>query len=156
MSDPYSKLEAVLVLSARQRDERLRKERDEALAKTARREAATAIWSARKLALPDIVRVIDGMLKSHGFPGVTLAPADQKHNDIGQAVIEFEQSPRNRVRIQLIASADGEFVCSVSAITGYAPLVKIAIGDLTEDRLKEVLSEAVKACLDSNLSPLIK
>ena len=146
-TDPMSRLEEAIAASARERDVKNQKIRDEQAAKEQQREQARAVWIMRKKELPGIVQTIDGMLKDHGYAGVAIGSNDLKHPDIDRAVVEFEHTAHNHSKILLCVTRAGDFTCSIGAVAGDAGSTKLPIADLTEDRLKEALALAVVACL---------
>ena len=148
--DPYALLDVAIEASALKREIKKKQSDDEYAAMVRQREEATAIWSQRKLELPAIVQVIDRKLKDHGFAGVTLGVFDLKHSDIGRAVLEFEHGPHNVTKILFCVTRSGEFTCSIGALTGYMTSSQGPIAELSEDRFKATLAQAVSACLSGN------
>jgi hypothetical protein len=152
-TDPLSRLEATIAASARERDIHNQKSRDDQAAKDRQRDDARAIWAKRMKELPGIVKTIDGMLKSHGYGGLVMGTFDLKHPDIDRAVIEFEHSARNHSKILLCVTGAGDFTCSIGAVAGDVGSTKLPIAELTEDRLKEALAQAVSECLGGKRAP---
>ena len=148
--DPYALLDEAIAASARERDIKRKQDDDEQAAMVRRRDEANAIWSRRKDELPAIVKVIDRKLKDHAFAGLTLGTYELKHSDIGRVVIELEHSPHSTAKILFCVTKTGEFTCSIGSLTGYVTSSQGPITDLSADRLKEVLSQAVTACLSGN------
>ena len=151
-TDPLSRLQAAIAASARERDQKDQKIREEQLAKERQREQAKAIWDERKMALPGIVKVIDAMLKEHGYAGMAMGNFDLKHTDIDRAVIEFAHNARTHSKLLLCVTRAGEFTCSVTTAAGDTGATRLPIAELTEDRLKEALAHAVVECLGGERS----
>lgn len=154
MSDPaLAALEAKIVEFAHERDLREQQKRDDQLAKERQQDTARSIWSARKAELPTIVRSIDELLKRHGYAGLSVGAYDKKHADIDRVELAFKHSGHRHSKILLRLARSGDFTCSVGAAAEDAGFTIIPITQLTEDRLKEVLSQAVVACLRDQVLP---
>ena len=151
-NDALSRLEAKIAATARERDIKKQKLRDDQAVKDHRQEQARAIWAQRKLELPGLVADIDRMLKSHGFAGLAIGNLDQKHSDIDRTVIEFEHAAHHHSRILLCVTRTGDFTCSIGSVGGEAGSMKLPTTDLSEGRLKVVLAQAVEACLSGERS----
>ncbi len=153
MTDPLSKLETKIAASARERDLKDKLSRDDLAAKERLRDEARAVWATRKSELPTTVKAVDGMLKSHGYCGLAMGVHELKHPDVDRVVIEYEHSARAHSKILLILTRAGEFTCSIGAVSGEVHAVTMPIGELTADRLREVLAQAVAECLTGSWAP---
>jgi len=149
-NDPLSKLRVVIAKAAQERDERRQKIRDGQTAKDRQREEARALWAERKEDLSSIVDTIDGLLKEHGYGGLAIVGFDSKHSDIDRVLLEFEHGIRNHSKVLLCVTSWGEFTCAVGAVYDEAVKIKIPIEQLSEDRLKGALAQAVEECLVSS------
>ena len=152
-SDPLSRLQESIAARARERDIRIEKIREEQAAKEQLRDQAREIWTRRKKELPGIVKIIDGMLKGHGYAGLAMGHLDLKHPDVDRAVVEFEHSLHNHSKILLCLTRSGDFTCAIGTVGRETGSAKLPIADLTEDRLKDVLAHAVEACLGGERTP---
>ena len=152
-TDPLSKLETKIAASARERDLKDKLSRDDLAAKERLRDEARAVWATRKNEIPAIVKAVDGMLRSHGYCGLAMGVHELKHPDIDRVVIEFEHSARAHSKILLILTRAGEFTCSIGAVSGEVHAITMPIGELTRNRLKEVLAQAVDECLTGAWAP---
>ena len=146
-TDPFSQLEDVIVATARERNKKNQKALDDLALKEQMRDAARAVWARRKVELPGLVKTIDAMLREHGFAGVAMGAVELKHSDLDRALVEFEHSTNNHSRILLCVTRAGDFTCTIGAVGGEAGSTKLPIAELTADRFKEVLAEAIMACL---------
>jgi hypothetical protein len=151
--DPLSRLEATIAASARERDIHDRKSRDDQATRDRQRDDARSVWAKRMKELPGIVKSIDGMLKTHGYGGLTMGTFDLKHPDIDRAVIEFEHNARNHSKILLCVTGGGDFTCSIGAVAGDVGSTKLPIAELTEERLQEAIALAVTECLAGKRVP---
>jgi hypothetical protein len=152
-SDPLARLEAAIAASAAERDRILQKDRAEQEARMQLQEEAKAIWAERRKELPDVVEAINGLLRRHGYAGVALRMFDLKHSDIDRAVVEFAHSEHSASKILLCATLAGDFTCSVGTVDEPAGATRMPISELTEDRFKEALAEAVMDCLKGKRAP---
>ncbi len=152
-TDAMSRLEAAIAASAAARDKKDQKLRDEQDAKVRRQERARAIWSVRREELPGIASKIDGLLKRHGYAGISIGKFDQKHSDIDRAVIEFKHSAYSSSKILLCATSAGEFACSISSVDGDVGSTELQLEDLTQERLEEAVAHAVMECLSGKRIP---
>ncbi len=151
--DTMSRLQATIAATASKRDLRDKQSRDELAAKERQRQEAGTIWAARKKELPEIVKNVDAMLKQHGFGGIASAIFDLKHADIDRAVINFEHSSHNHSKILLRSTRTGEFICSIAAASGEVYSATMPIGELTTEKLKEAVAQAVTECLTGAWAP---
>lgn len=152
-NDPLSKLGATIAASARDRDLRDKQVREDLAAKDRQREGAKSIWAERRLELPRIVETVDGMLKTHGFGGLAMAPFDLKHADLDRILVEFEHSVRNHSKILLCVTRAGDFTCTISATSGEVHATTVPMAELTADRLQDVVADAVGECLTGAWAP---
>lgn len=150
--DPLSRLEEKIATLARERNVKQQKVRDDQAVKDQRQDQARAVWTKRKAELPGIVEAIDDMLKRHGYAGIAIGTMDQKHSDIDRTVIQFEHTAHHHSKILLCMTRAGDFTCSIGALSGDAGSMKVPSSELTEDRLKDVLAQAVEACLTGERS----
>jgi hypothetical protein len=146
-NDPLVELEAFIVNAARKRDQKSQKLYDEHAAREKQREKSIAIWRARKEALAKIVRVIDHMLKQHGYAGLVIGELEAKHSDIDRVLLKFPHGVRDYSKILLCLMASGEFTCTIETTRDQKALISIPIEQLSEERLKAAVAEAVEQCL---------
>ena len=146
-NDPLLQIKGVIALAAQERDRKSRESRDEQAVKEKRRDQARDVWAERKKELPATVETINRMLKDHGYEGLTIGIFDSKHSDLDRTVIDFAHSLHSHTKILLCVTTAGEFTCAVGAVHNDAGKIKVPIEQLSEDRLKEVLSKAVEECL---------
>lgn len=146
-NDPLAKLETIIEKAALERDKKNQKLYDDQAAREKRREQAQAIWGERKTALTASVKVIDHMLKEHGYVGLVIGELESKHSDIDRVVLKFAHGVRDHSKILLCVNTSGEFTCVIETAHDEAAKIKIPIEQLSEDRLKAALAEAVEQCL---------
>jgi hypothetical protein len=146
-NDPLATLEAFIVNVALKRDQKSKKLHDEQSARENHREQAQAIWRQRKAALTTVVQVIDSMLKRHGYLGLVIGEVEAKHSDIDRVLLKFAHGVRDHSKILLCLKASGEFTCAIEAAHDPAAEISIPIEQLSEDRLKSTIAEAVQQCL---------
>ena len=145
--DPLATLEAFIVNVALKRDVKSQKLHDEQAAREKHREQALAIWRQRKAALTTVVQVIDNMLKQHGYSGLVIGELEAKHSDIDRVLLRFAHGVRDHSKILLCLKASGEFTCAIEAAHDQAAEISIPIEQLSEERLKATIAEAVQQCL---------
>ena len=150
-NDPLAKLEAIIEKAALVRDKKSQKLYDDQTAREKRREQAQAIWGERKTALLAIVNVIDHMLKKHGYAGLDIGELESKHSDIDRVLLKFAHGVRDHSKVLLCVNTSGEFTCAIGTADDEAAKIKIPIEQLSEDRLKAALAEAVVQCLGRDL-----
>ena len=153
MIDALSKLETTIALAARERDLKDKLSRDDLAAKERVRDETRAVWTTRKIELAGTVKAVDGMLRQHGYGGLATGVHETKHADIDRVVLEFEHSARTHSKILLTVTRAGEFTCTIAAVSGQVHAVTVPVGQLTADRLEEVLAEAVDQCLTGAWAP---
>ena len=146
-NDPLAELEAFIVNAARTRDQKSQKLYDEHAAREKQREKSIAIWRERKEALAAIVQVIDHMLKQHGYAGIVIGELEAKHSDIDRVLIKFPHGVRDYSKILLCLMASGEFTCTIETTRDQKALISMPIEQLSEERLKAAVAEAVEQCL---------
>lgn len=151
--DPMTTLQATIAATARQRDLKDQQSRDEAAEKDRQRNEASTIWAARKKELPDLVKAIDAMLKQSGFGGLSPAPYEQKHADLDRTLVVYQHSSHNHSKILMRTTRAGEFLCSILAATGEVYSATTPIGELTTDKLRGLLAQAVTECLTGEWAP---
>ncbi len=152
-NDPLSTLQATIAATAHQRDLRDQQIREETAVKDRQRNETSTIWAARKKELPDIVKAIDAMLKQNGFGGMSSAIYEHKHADLDRTLIIYQHSSHNHSKILFRTTRAGEFICSILAATGEVYSVTTPIGDVTTDKLKELVAQAVSECLTGTWAP---
>jgi hypothetical protein len=152
-SNPLTRLEAAIAASAAERDRIDEKDRDERAARARLLEEARAIWVERRKELPGLVETINGLLRRHGYVGAALKKFDLKHGDIDRVVVEFAHSEHSASKILLCATLAGDFTCSVGTVDDPAGATRMPMLQLTEDRLKEAIAQAVMDCLKGKRAP---
>lgn len=147
LNNPLEDLEAFIVNSALKRDQKSQKLHDEQAAREKQRENSLAIWRQRKTALATIVQVIDHMLKQHGYAGLVIGELEAKHSDIDRMLLKFEHGVRDYSKILLCLKTSGEFTCAIESAHDQTAMISIPIEQLSEERLKAAIAEAVEQCL---------
>jgi len=154
-SNSLSKLEKIIASAASERDVKEKKVLDDQSSRKRLWDDSITAWALRKNELPSLVETIDAMLKAHGYIGLSIGTFDLKHSDIDRVIIEFRHSPHNITKILLCVTTAGEFVCS--SVGSHSPTTptRMMVADLTDELLKETVSQAVAGCLNrkSGLKP---
>lgn len=146
-NDPLAELEAFIVNVARKRDQKAQKLLEEHTARERQREKSLAIWRERKVALATIVQAIDHMLKQHGYAGLVIGELEAKHSDVDRVLLKFAHGVRDYSKILLCLKRSGEFTCATEIAHDQVATIGIPIEQLSEDRLKATIVEAVEQCL---------
>jgi hypothetical protein len=155
-NDPLTELEAFIVNAALKRDQKCQKLHDELAARENQRERSLAIWRERKAALATIVQVIDDMLKQHGYAGLVTGELETKHSDIDRVLLKFAHGVRDYSKILLCLKTSGEFTCAIETAHDQIATISVPIEDLSEDRLKAAIAEAVEQCLARDMDEVSK
>ena len=154
-NDPLADLEAFIVSAAVKRDEKSQKLHDEQTTREKQRQNSLAIWRQRKTALVTIVQVIDHMLKQHGYAGLVIGELEGKHSDLDRILLKFAHGVRDYSKILLCLKTSGELTCATETGHDQIKTISIPLEQLSEDRLKAAIAEAVEQCLARDMDEAI-
>jgi hypothetical protein len=146
-SDPLVELEEFIVNAALKRDQKSQKLHDEQATREKQRQNSLAIWRQRRTALATIVEVIDRMLKQYGYAGLVIGELEAKHSDLDRVLLKFAHGVRDYSKIFLCLKTSGEFTCATETRHDQRAMISIPIEQLSEERLKAAIAEAVEQCL---------
>jgi hypothetical protein len=155
-NDPLAELEAFIATAALARNQKSQKLHDEHAARENQREKSLAIWKERKVALASIVQVIDHMLKQNGYAGLAIGELEGKHSDIDRVLLKHAHGVRDYSKILLCLKTSGEFTCAIETAHDQTATISIPVEQLSEDRLKAAIAEAVAQCLARDMGEATK
>jgi hypothetical protein len=102
------------------------------------------------------VQIIDHMLKQHGYDGLAMGELEAKHSDIDRVLLKFAHGVRDYSKILLCLKTSGEFTCAIETAHNQTATISVPVEQLSEDRLKFAIADAVEQCLARDMDGATK